>query len=202
MQTKSLEPTLISLVHLSGGRVHRTKLVKLVYLTDLRFHELTGQTLTGLRYMWDNYGPNAVSNAIVKEADRLVSKGVLRMSAQQSAYGTGSFRYWTSPEEAEQALNDLGPGERQVVRDIAREFGKQSVKGIVAASKQTAPFSNAEQYDVLEMEYDEAATRRGKEMGLDDSFREALKSGLRDAARGNVITQEELDQRFSDRAQS
>ncbi len=202
MQTKSLEPALISLIHLSGGRVHRTKLVKLVYLTDLRFHKLTGQTLTGLRYMWDNYGPNAVSNAIVKEADRLVSKGVLRMSAQQSAYGTGSFRYWTSPEEAEQALSDLGPGERQVVRDIAKEFGKQSVKSIVAASKQTAPFSKAQQYDVLEMEYDQAATRQGREMGQDGSFREALQSGLRDAARGNVITQEELDQRFSRRAQS
>ena len=49
---------------LLGTRVSRTALVKLVYLSDNRFFESTGRTITGNAYMWDHYGPNAVSHAI------------------------------------------------------------------------------------------------------------------------------------------
>lgn len=52
------------LLQLAGTDIHRTKLVKLIYFTDFIYHQHKGHTLTGLKYTWEKFGPNAVSNRI------------------------------------------------------------------------------------------------------------------------------------------
>ena len=58
-----------------GGRVPATKLVKLVYLTDYIHFQHFGETITGLTYQWDHYGPNAIGHAIVTSAEKFGDRG-------------------------------------------------------------------------------------------------------------------------------
>src|SRR3972149_5112961 len=71
-----------------GGRVHTTKLVKLVYLVDYVYGQNFGQTATGFKYHWDHYGPNAVGHAVIRETEDLVNRGVVSCYQHISMYGT------------------------------------------------------------------------------------------------------------------
>ncbi len=134
-----------------GTPVHRTKLVKLIYLADTIFYEHFGRTITGLGYMWDDFGPNAISNAIVKEADKLVQQDYACMRVGISIYGSENYMYNSGPKKlkiSEKLLNQI---ERQVIRDTVERYRQSSIKQIVAASKRTEPFKAARQYEVLKM---------------------------------------------------
>ena len=172
---------------LGRKKVHRTKLVKLVYLADNRFFESTGRTLTGNTYMWDHFGPNAVGNAVVGEANELVDRGVIRMSMGASAYGGGAYRYWVdSPEQAwEFARSDLDAGELQVVMEAVKEYGGLSVGSIVRESKETRPFASAEQYSVLQMEQSPRARELREALDSNRDFMEEAEIGIREAKAGS-----------------
>ena len=171
---------------LGRKKVHRTKLVKLVYLADNKFFESAGRTLTGNTYMWDHYGPNAVGNAIVGEANELVDRGVLRMSTGASVYGGGAYRYWVdNPEDAWRFASDgLDAGELQVVMEIVREFGGLNVGSVVRESKMTRPFANAEQYSIIEMEQSPRARELREALASDSGFMEEAEIGIREAHAG------------------
>ena len=191
------QAAIISVLGLLGGRVHRTKLVKLVYLADERFYELTGETLTGVGYTWDNFGPNAISNAIVKEADKLVRSEKIQMATQQSMYGGDSFTYWASGESAAESMAHLGAGAGLVIRDTIQKYGHMGVSQIVAASKRSKPFEQAPQYSVLSMEEDEQAADLRRQVAGNPGLLEAARQGLQDLADGDVVSQEELDEQYS-----
>ena len=147
---EKVDATIVSVLQALGAPVHRTKLVKLIYLIDQLFYEHFGQTMTGLGYMWDDFGPNAIGNAIVKEADRLANKGIVHMDPRPNYYGETSYLY--SLERGKAGLAEKLPeAERYVVRDVVAHYAKYGVRDIVRVSKQTEPFKNAEQYSVLKM---------------------------------------------------
>jgi len=183
---------------LLGTRVHRTKVVKLIYLVDLKYSELTGRTLTGLSYMWDYHGPNAVSNAIVEVLNSLVRIDKVRMVARHSIHGTDSYMYWLPEEVVKQGLSLLEPGEEQVIRDTINEFGSLSLRKIVEASKKTAPFQSAKQFDVLKL-HDRPITTDPRPVTENLQLLAATREGLRDLEKGRIISQEELDGLYSKR---
>ena len=181
---------------IAGRPMRRTKLVKLIYLADNRFYELNGRTLTGLSYVWDNYGPNAISNALVKEASSLVSSGKASMVAKPSIYGTDEYVYWIAQTTEQEYMEQLGPGERQILRDILEDFGRMSVRNIVAASKRTAPFKNARQYDILKLETNPGAAAMQHRILSDSKFMAEARRGLDDLKNGRLTSQEELDKLY------
>ena len=134
-------------------RVTRTKLVKLIYLIDERYYRLYGETLTGLSYRYDKYGPNACDNAIVKIGDSLVGFE-LTMTRETLADGTRyTYLSGKSPRFGP-VLSDRAVG---VVEDVLAEYGHLPLARLVAASKTTRPFSNGPAPgDILRM-----ATLRG-----------------------------------------
>jgi hypothetical protein len=142
--------TIVAVLQALGAPVHRTKLVKLVYLIDELYHEHFGQTLTGLVYMWDDFGPNAVGNAIVKEADRLALKGIVHIDPRPNYYGETSYLYSLEPEKTDLA-EKLSEAERYVIHDAVAHYGKYGIRDIVRISKQTESFKNIEQYSLLKM---------------------------------------------------
>jgi|SRR3990172_869925 len=132
-----------------GGRVHTTKLVKLVYLVDYVYAQNFGQTATGFKYHWDHYGPNAVGHAVIRETEDLVNRGVVSCYQHISMYGTLAMMFKIADPER---LPPLEPAKSAVVRDILAQFGHMGIRDITAASKRTAPFKNAKQYDVLDLD--------------------------------------------------
>ena len=132
-----------------GGRVHSTKLVKTVYLVDYVHVQHFGSTATGFKYQWDHYGPNAVGHIIVHEARKLADEDIVHEYVQKSMYGGHAVLFKLDE------LKDLPPLDESklaVIDDVVAQFGRMNISEITAASKQTAPFKNARQYDLLVLE--------------------------------------------------
>lgn len=169
-----LQAVILSLAQEIGRPVHKTKLVKLVYLLDNLFCEHVGRTLTGLEYMWDNYGPNAMSNAIVKEADGLVNRALLHAQDSVSMYGTASRTYETYPLTPPEKELPLDFTEREFVGKIVKQYGHLAVSAIVAESKRTAPFKSATQYQRLEMKQREDLAEFRRKLEATPGYLESL----------------------------
>ena len=127
-----------------------TKMVKLVYLVDYTYYQHYGETLSGLEYQRDHYGPNALDHAIVGHADSLTSDKLLERKSRPTTYGGPMYLYGLAETTSPARLSDAG---EMVIDDIVAQYGKLSVKAITRVSKKTAPFANAEQYDHLKMEH-------------------------------------------------
>ena len=126
-----------------------TKLVKLVYLIDYSYFEHFGETLTGFRYMWDHHGPNALSHAIRAEAEDLAERGLVRVRHRTTIYDSVTTDFKLG---ADAVIEPLHAGAEMVISDILHVFGHYSVAKITAYSKETRPFKNAKQYDLLVFE--------------------------------------------------
>ena len=136
-----------------GGRVPATKLVKLVYLVDYVHYQHFGETVTGFEYQWDHFGPNAVQHGIVSAAQRLAGKNLINYETAGNQYGSqygGITKYFSAIPDAE--IPTLDAAAEMVMSDVVSRYGKLSVKQITAVSKNTRPFKNASQYDMLSME--------------------------------------------------
>ncbi len=149
--------------------------------------------------MWDNFGPNAVSNAIVKEADALALSGRINLAVRTSPYGSDEFLYWATTEAATQALEKLQPGERQILLDIVKSFGHLSVRRIVAESKKTKPFQVAQQYQVLQLQESPNRVEFQQRLSQDPDFVNAVRASAEEFDPGDLISQEEMDRLYADR---
>lgn len=181
-----------------GRPIHKTKLVKLVYLLDNLFYEHVGRTLTGLEYVWDNYGPNAVSNAIVREADNLVNRTRLHAKDTVSMYGTAARTYRAFPLTPSVQDLPLDPTEWEFIGKITKQYGALGVSAIVAASKATTPFQGTTQYQRLEMKQREDLAEFRKKLeatpGYLESLDEDVKIILAGEKAGHWKTLEEIEE--------
>ncbi len=149
------------------GTMPRTKLVKLVYLIDERFFQLYGRTLTGMSYVYDDYGPNAVDNLIVRVGDMLNGHELL-IEESVTKKGVRWYAYRTGPSPR----FDPGfpPEATHTIDEIVGECGRLPVEEIVAVAKKTRPFrSNPVQGSRLEM----VTLRQDASRRLDDLRRAA-----------------------------
>lgn len=179
-----------------GTPVHRTKLVKLIYLAENLFYEHFGETITGLGYMWDEYGPNAISNAIVVEANKLVEEDFVCMKTGTSMYGTENYRYSLGPKKADIAESLLEPIERQVLLDTVKRYRNYGVTQIVAASKRTTPFKKTHQYRVLQMDQSSEYASLVETLKKDAQFMAALAEGTKANAEAEGIRLDEFKQKY------
>ena len=186
--------TIQGMLALLGRKVGRTELVKLIYLSDSRFYESTGRTITGITYMWDHYGPNAVGHATANEADQMVNQGSVRVEIRPSMYSGYAYDYWVeNPSEVWRSVeSSLDPGECQILMDVANQFGRLSLQVLISQSKRSKPFAQAEQYQLLELQQNP----KMKDMATIDSsgeFLEEVEFGLEDEDAGRWVWEDELD---------
>jgi uncharacterized phage-associated protein len=172
-----IEAAILTALEEMGTPVHRTKLVKLIYLADNLFYEHFGNTITGLAYAWDEYGPNAISNATVKEANNLVEADFVCMKTGTSIYGSDNYLYSLGPNKTNSAERLLSPIERQVLYDTVKRYRDYSLQEIVAASKRTYPFKKARKYGVLEMVQSSAYVELVEALKDDIGFMSAIAEG-------------------------
>ena len=194
-QIEKTRAAILGLLALLPRKIWRTELVKLIFLSDNLFYESTGRTITGNTYMWDHYGPNAVSHAIANEADELAGLGKIRMSARPSLHGGSSYQYWVDEPSStwKDVQSALDVGECQILRDIVKAFGRLSLESLVKRSKDSHPFANAQQYDILELEQDERAKRMRELVDSSGEFLEEVELALSDAHAGRWVWDDELE---------
>lgn len=127
----------------------RTQLVKLVYFVDYIWYQHMRHTLTGLRYMWDLHGPNAISDEIVREADELAKQDLVRIQPHITAYGDLGYLYRADPSAPRP---NFDPVAELIIKDVVKKYGRYSVQRIAAASKRTPPFQKTHPGDILQFE--------------------------------------------------
>ncbi len=179
-----------------GTPVHRTKLVKLIYLADTIFYEHFGKTITGLDYMWDDFGPNAISNAIVKEAAKLAQQDYVSMKVGESIYGSENYMYSSGHKKLEIAEEFLSPLERQVIRDVVERYRGYSITQIVAASKRTDPFKTARQYEVLKMNQSSEYLHLVEAIKADTKLMAEIQEATRPGAESEGVRLQEVKQKY------
>ncbi len=174
------------LLYVLGKSVYRTKLVKLTYLLDESSYRLRGQTMTGLNYIWDHYGPNAADNAIVSKLDELAEAGKVSMRTEQRGIGPVAHSYRVAQNLESSAL-PLSGDDWSEIHSLVHKYGAMGGPQVVRESKSTAPFLKAQQYQQLEFEQDQPLTP--EEVSADPFWRETL-AAMRDTS--ERITLEEL----------
>lgn len=179
-----------------GEPVHRTKLVKLTYLADNLFYEHFGKTITGLYYMWDDYGPNAISNAIVKEAEKLVNQDYACMNVGTSIYGSESYIYKVGPKEMKIDDELLSQLERYVISDVVKRYRGYNISQIIAASKKTEPFKKAHQYEVLKMNQSSEYLRIKEAIENNTELMAEIQEAIRAGAESEGMPLQEVKQKY------
>lgn len=150
-----------------------TKLVKLVYFVDYIYFKHYGRTLTGFQYQWDHFGPNALGHAIVTETENLVLKDEVKVILERNIYGGTTEKFSQVPGTV---IPWLSLEAEMVVQDVIQQYAHLSVQSIIAKSKQTAPFKDAVQYQLLTMEQS-APVGQTKEGDWDAYQRDLKESG-------------------------
>lgn len=131
-----------------GRAAYTTQLVKLVYFVDYIHYAHRKRTYTGLRYMWDQYGPNAVSNQIVREAEALAKKGDVVLEPMETIYGGIGCLYRPAKDAPSPAFDALTEA---IIKDVVGKHRRRTAKQIADASKRTLPFVKAHPGDVLKL---------------------------------------------------
>ncbi len=142
-----------------GGFTPSAKVVKLVYLVDYTYFQHYGETLSGLEYQRDHCGPKALGDAIASYADRLTSENLLERKSRPNSPGGQMHLYRLADTVSPPRLSDAG---EMVIGDIVAQYGMLSVEAITKVSRETAPFKNANQCDLLPMEQSIPAMRSEK----------------------------------------
>jgi hypothetical protein len=118
----------------SGYELTRTKLVKLLYFVDVRAWERSGRVLTGVDWMWHNYGP--YSAEIVSTCDRMATHDEISIKMTSNFYGSPQYRITTVTEGYYQRPE---VGVVELVREVVAEFGNKPPAKIGDLSYETIP---------------------------------------------------------------
>jgi hypothetical protein len=121
-------------------QVTRTKLVKLLYFVDLRAWELYGRTVTGVEWIWHNYGP--FSSEILSACRRLQLSDELDIEVGRNYYGSPQYEiqssspaYYRIPSNElvaliDEVLNEFGALRASVIGD--RSYDTGPMKRVIA----------------------------------------------------------------------
>ncbi len=117
--------------------VYKTSLVKLTYLVDYFHIRQTGRSVTDIRWVWDNFGPNGSRNEIVKEADALVAAGDIESN---SAPEGDTARFYRSRNDSQVTYS---PILEAIIGEVLTNYAPLSVEELKQESKRTLPFQNS-----------------------------------------------------------
>jgi uncharacterized phage-associated protein len=135
---RRLEDTVTYLLQTARRPLTRTALVKLLYFADLRSYERRGRPITGLGWIWHNFGP--FSSEIYEVLGDLELADEVSVEVRRNYYGSPEYRIHPGPaagyyqvlEESEQAILD----------DVIREFSEIQAQRLAELSYYTAPMQD------------------------------------------------------------
>ena len=149
-----------------GTPLTRTKLVKLLYITDLRAVDQGIPVRTGAVWKWEQFGP--FDSALLYREDQLVALGVFRQEHKRTVSGIEYATLSVSPDHYRDVMADASDIDRkffEIMRGVALQFADASPSEVRDYSYQTAPMILAQSDDgqrtcVLDMSLGEYGHRR------------------------------------------
>ncbi|MFI6519830.1 Panacea domain-containing protein [Spirillospora sp. NPDC050679] len=159
----------------NGHQINRTKLVKLLYLTDLAAVEAGGTPFTGATWRWGDDGPY---DAAVRRAENTaVDSGLVDRDDQIRPCEQGSCRLALS----EVAIDDpLDTSDTALIRKVVTEHGHKSADELRDLSHDTPPMIQATTAGDRGVLLDLSRARRARQTGaLLDRFRRQRAAAVR-----------------------
>lgn len=135
---RRLEDTITYLLEKSRLPLTRTALVKLIYFTDLRSYEHHGRPVSGLRWIWHNFGP--FSSEIYDALGDLESADEVTTEVRRNYYG--SLEYRIHPGSAAGYHQVLEEAEQAIIDDVVAEFSGINAQRLAELSYYTTPMKD------------------------------------------------------------
>ena len=123
-----LEEAICATIAASGGEVGRTKLMKLLFLADIKAQEQLGHTITDVGYRFHFYGPYTAD--IIETAEGLVDEGHLSGCHRQLDDGRDYYSY-SVPSRHRNGRGSLTDEERAILTGIAREWRGKPLRDLL-----------------------------------------------------------------------
>lgn len=183
------EAVLLGLLYALGREAYRTKLVKLTYLLDEASYRLRGQTMTGLNYVWDHYGPNAVDDAIVCCLDEIAESGAATRNERMTPLNGPAYGYRISPD-CDPVELPLSSDDWVEIHTAVHQYGRLNAPEIARKAKSTASAQKARMRERLVFQQDPPLTE--EEIAASPFWRQTLASIVNSE---NSVTIEELRER-------
>jgi len=136
---EKLKSIIFNIVQRLPNNITRTKLVKLLYLIDLRYAEINNKSLTGLTYYSYYFGP--YSEDIINATNKLKGYEIEEVSSislegrEYYLYSPGRNPRWVTPF----ALQD---DEVEIIDQVITEHGDKSLDEILEYVYNNEPYKN------------------------------------------------------------
>lgn len=141
-----LKECLIYFVYKHSGRIGRTKLFKLVYLSDVLSYAKRGKTITGIDYVYYDYGP--WSPLFYDALD--LTKGIIQERVSLTSRGDPSYIYRTAAPRYR--FEHLSEEDLEILKQIDTEWGNRSLRAVLSAVYSSPPFADAKYGDTLDFD--------------------------------------------------
>lgn len=188
-QHARLRAMLLALLHTLGKKSCKTRIVKLVYLTDERNYQLRGETITGLEYIRERGGPNDRGNRIVRMLDRLVKDGELTEEVSVQPVGKVIHRYRTY-KNLDVSTLPLSGDDWIEIQTAVHKYGQMKTEDIVRVTKNTIPVQNSWEYETLQLCEDKTLRITDEDIANDPLLQIAIQAKTADT--GDRITLDDL----------
>ena len=136
---EKLKSIIFNIAERLPNNITRTKLVKLLYLIDLRYSEINHKSLTGLTYYSYYFGP--YSEDIINAINQLKGYEIEEISSmslegrEYYLYSPGRNPRWVTPFP-------LQDDEVEIIAQVITEHGNKSLDEILEYVYNTEPYKN------------------------------------------------------------
>lgn len=143
MSVEKLKECLVFFVFRHSGRIQRTKLIKLVYLADVLSYKRRGTTITGVDYIYYDYGPwSQVFYDALESTPEIAEKLGL------TPFGDVQYTYRGTVSKYQPKC--LGTDERELLEEIDAEWGNRPLKAILEKVYSSPPFAESSFGEVID----------------------------------------------------
>ncbi len=111
----------------------RTQLIKAIYLFDVEWYEIFGNTYTGLQYKRDNNGPFDIT--FYEAKDQLINENILIERPYYHQNGIG-YQIFIENDHIETTLHPLA---LSIADDILERLGNKGLNDFLKTAYETAP---------------------------------------------------------------
>lgn len=151
VKSAKLKMVIYYLVKMLGNRLTKTKLMKLLFISDYIAREGKrlgiGRTITGTRYIYYHYGP--FSFEVYPAIDEMDGYEILELdSSEESRYGS-MFSYKSGPNPRFEIK--LSDDEKNILDFVINKYGYMPLDTLLTLVYNSKPMRNAQiNYTILE----------------------------------------------------
>ncbi len=133
----------------SRQRIGRTKLMKLLYLTDLLARKKLGRTVTGAMYRFYFYGP--FSTEVLDALDALVEDGILADNPELTTFGVAHDYRPTKLAESLNVEEAIPDDEKEILHEVIKRYGRMNLLKLLDIVYATGPMKKVAPGELIEI---------------------------------------------------